>query len=86
VAAILGQRQQIRIGKLFCSRTIVGSHLMDDRCPSSALSKNGDTVGITAEVVDILLDPLQGHALIVKCGIRDSILLERRSRKPSEGS
>lgn len=58
----------------------------EDGGTASALSVNGNHVGVTAEVVDVLLHPLQGLNLVQETGIviRNSPTGEVRVGKESE--
>ena len=61
-------------------------NLMHDRSTSSRLANHGDTVWVTAECMNVVLNPLQSKTLIVQTSVSCPITLESWARQPSKGT
>lgn len=53
---------------------------------TSRLAHDSNLIFVAAEEMDVLLNPLQSHALIKQTSIRGAILLKRRSCEESESA
>jgi len=60
--------------------------LVHDTASAGRLAKYSHSVGVTAEEMDVLLDPFQRHSLVVQTKIRCTVALEGRSAEPSESA
>lgn len=61
-------------------------YLMHNGTTTRRFSNNSDLLWVTAEEVDVLLDPFQSKSLVIKASICNTIGLKSRTRDPAEGS
>ena len=66
--------------------TVVRNHLEGDRDSSARLSEDGDSIGISSELSDVLLHPAKCESLILQSSVDrgGSVVLHFVSRKESE--
>lgn len=62
----------------------VRGDLRHDASTTSALTKHSNTIRVTTELGNVLLDPLESEALIVKTRVGSAVFLESRARQPAE--
>ena len=66
--------------------TSVGHHVQQSRATARRLAHDGDAILVAAKTMDVLLDPLESHALIEQSSIEVSLTFDFKPRQPAKGA